>query len=292
MLLDSDEEEEEEVTYSKPQPKKTVDLVDKKHSVSKPKKKPQPKKDVGAKKEGAVESTSGAGGGGDSWPGNDGAQKRNNDRRKGRGGRGGYNSRGREFDRRSGTGRGREVKKSGGGGHNWGADKDETMNEERAEQEATNEVENGGDSEEKEGEAAEAQEPKEPEVVQLTLEEFMKKKEEERAEMASSDAFKAIQVEKVDESEFDGVVLSKKKDEDDDNENVSKKTGKKNSNKNKKQIVEDVGFRMKPVQRDREGRNRRNRDNRRGGRGGGRGGGFNSNSGNVEINDLNAFPSL
>lgn len=37
-----------------------------------------------------------------------------------RGGRGGA-FRGRELDRRSGTGRGREMKKSGAGGHNWGA---------------------------------------------------------------------------------------------------------------------------------------------------------------------------
>ena len=53
--------------------------------------------------------------------------RRNDDRntKNGRGGRAPARDGKREFDRRSGTGRGKEIKKGGGGARNWGSDKNE-----------------------------------------------------------------------------------------------------------------------------------------------------------------------
>ncbi|GMH48794.1 hypothetical protein TL16_g00375 [Triparma laevis f. inornata] len=48
---------------------------------------------------------------------------------------------GRDFDRKSGTGRGKEVSKGGAGGKNWGSDRDEIRNEGRREKTEDNEVE-------------------------------------------------------------------------------------------------------------------------------------------------------
>jgi plasminogen activator inhibitor 1 RNA-binding protein len=55
------------------------------------------------------------------------SKRPNNDRNTkfGRGGRGPVRDGKREYDRRSGTGRGKETKKDGGGAHNWGSDKNE-----------------------------------------------------------------------------------------------------------------------------------------------------------------------
>lgn len=50
-----------------------------------------------------------------------------------RGGRGGFTGRGREFDRISGTGRGKEVSKGGAGGHNWGSADEEARKAEHGE---------------------------------------------------------------------------------------------------------------------------------------------------------------
>ena len=46
--------------------------------------------------------------------------------RGGKGGRGGRGHGHRDFDRKSGTGHGREGVKSGGGKHNWGNEHDST----------------------------------------------------------------------------------------------------------------------------------------------------------------------
>jgi plasminogen activator inhibitor 1 RNA-binding protein len=102
--------------------------------------------------------------------------------------------RGREFERRSGTGRGKEIKKGGGGGHNWGK-----AGEDVPAPAATPDVAGG------ENAAAEA--PVVEEDPSLTLEEYEKQKAQKR----SGEAFELKEARKV-SSEIKGTVY--KKDED------------------------------------------------------------------------------
>ena len=90
-----------------------------------------------------------------------------------RGGRGGYSGRGREFDRISGTGRGKEVSKGGAGGHNWGSAEEEARKAEQGTSEEAAPAAEGEAAAEgaeakpaAEGEAAAPAAPAEPEVVE------------------------------------------------------------------------------------------------------------------------------
>ncbi|XP_031128032.1 RGG repeats nuclear RNA binding protein A-like [Ipomoea triloba] len=126
----------------------------------------------------------------------------------------------RVFDRRSGTGRGSELKREGSGRANWGTETDElAVMTEVNEVEKTQNVEKPSREEEeteanKEPPSTEAEE-KEPEDKEMTLEEYQKVLEEKRK------ALQALKPEerserKVDASEFDSMQqISKKKNTDD-----------------------------------------------------------------------------
>ena len=227
----------------------------------------------------------------------------NNDRntKGGRGSRQATRDGKRAYDRRSGTGRGKETKKGGGGARNWGSDKNDAKRAEGAVvegQEAANTPE-GEEVEDKRAEEAEEVEEEEPDNT-MTFEEYLASKAK-----PESDNFKSIKVREVDD-EFAGKMAKVAVEEDflvmGGGKNLRKKGGK--AGKEKQSI--DVGFRVaKPSSgggdRDRRergrreggrsgGNDRRGRDGRSGGRGGGdRKGG---RSAKINTTDTNAFPSL
>ncbi|KAG6677366.1 hypothetical protein I3842_14G022600 [Carya illinoinensis] len=121
----------------------------------------------------------------------------------------------RAFERRSGTGRGNEVKREGGGRGNWGTQTDEIVVTEEVVNETEKDVvdekpageEEAADSN-KENPANET-EDKEPEDKEMTLEEYEKLLEEKRK------ALQTLKTEerKVDAKEFESMQqLSSKKD--------------------------------------------------------------------------------
>jgi plasminogen activator inhibitor 1 RNA-binding protein len=97
--------------------------------------------------------------------------------------------RGRQFERHSGTGRGKEIKKGGGGGHNWGK-----AGEEVPAPAATPDAEN----------AAAEEAPVVEEDPSLTLEEY----EKLRAQKRSGEAFQAKEARKV-TTQVTGTVYKK-----------------------------------------------------------------------------------
>lgn len=125
----------------------------------------------------------------------------------GRGGRVPSREGKRAYDRRSGTGRGREIKKSGGGARNWGSDQNEARiaeqqppslaNDEEVLPEEDGEVNPQGKEEEQKKEAVEVSEelqrrPDEEDRT-MTLDEYLKKKAEEEHKLAS-EAFKTLSI--------------------------------------------------------------------------------------------------
>jgi plasminogen activator inhibitor 1 RNA-binding protein len=162
-----------------------------------------------------------------------------NDRntKSGRGGRAPTRDGKRAYDRRSGTGRGKEIKKDGGGPRNWGSDKEDAKKME-------GKVVDGDVKEEKpvvvavvaaaaEGETPEVEVPAEPTPKDntLTYAEYMAAKgKTEAAKMREVDnEFKGLAAAKKVESDF--LVMGG---------NKAKKTKKK---KDEKKSLE-VGFRM------------------------------------------------
>jgi len=115
----------------------------------------------------------------------------------------------RAYDRRSGTGRGREGKKEGGGGHNWGNDKNDAKKAEGPVTEGKEDV-NAPEGVVKEEaavvkEAVVEPEPEpEPEDVTISYEEYLSSKA-----TPDSAAFKAIEVRDI-ENEFAGKSAAKK----------------------------------------------------------------------------------
>lgn len=233
--------------------------------------------------------------------GNDRRRPNNNDRntKSGRGERTSPRDGKRAYDRRSGTGRGKEIKKGGGGARNWGSDKAEAKKMEGTINE--DEVKEDKPAEEKvDAVAEEAPVEEKPEDKTMTYAEYMAskgKKEETVREV---------------ENEFKGLSAAAKVEEDFLVMGGAKqKKTKKKKDGDKKTV--DVGFRVaKPNaggdDRDRGGRGGRGRGDRdRGGRGGrgsrdgrgkgrGRGGGRGSknanNTGSINVQDEAAFPSL
>lgn len=115
----------------------------------------------------------------------------------------------RTHDRRSGTGRGREVKKGGGGGRNWGSDQNDARKAEGPVTEGKEDA-NTPESEEaaeKEEEAVEEKEP-EPEEITMSYDEYMAQKAK-----PDSEAFKALESREVD-NEFAGKAAAKKEEAD------------------------------------------------------------------------------
>lgn len=206
----------------------------------------------------------------------------------------------RQYDRRSGTGRGKEIKKSGGGGRNWGSDKNAAKKAEGPVVEGSEDV-NTPEAEDKEVVEEEEVEEKEPEPVDNTMsyEEYLATKADPDSEL-----FKPVEVREV-ENEFSGKAAAKKETEDflvmGGGKQLKKKGTKKSAKetlvldfKVKNAISEDrrrEGKRDGGGRRDggggrREGGGRRDGGRQRGARGGG------GRGGKVDPNDASAFPSL
>lgn len=206
----------------------------------------------------------------------------------------------RTHDRRSGTGRGREVKKGGGGGRNWGSDQNDARKAEGPVTEGKEDA-NTPESEEaaeKEEEAVEEKEP-EPEEITMSYDEYMAQKAK-----PDSEAFKALESREVD-NEFAGKAAAKKEEADFLVMGGGKGLRKKGAGKKEKEKLV-LDFKVKSAISDDRGGDRR-RDGRRdsGRRDGGnrrdggrrerrdRGsrGGRNSSRG-LDTTNENAFPSL
>jgi len=223
---------------------------------------------------------------------------RNGDRntKKGRGGPGPARDGKRQFDRRSGTGRGKEIKKGGGGSRNWGSDKNEAKKAEKlsAEDAAANADDNNASDVKNTADGTVVDDPiveEKPEPVTYSFDEYLA----EKAKIQSESELFAPKEEKKIDDEFSGKALAKSEDGDYLNFGGGKKLRKKN--KEKKEVETLLpGFRVaKPENNDdRKDRGRRG-DRRSGGRGdrkGGRDRKKASQSKNVDVSDTDAFPSL
>uniref|UniRef100_A0A7S0C2G9 Hyaluronan/mRNA-binding protein domain-containing protein n=2 Tax=Proboscia inermis TaxID=420281 RepID=A0A7S0C2G9_9STRA len=239
--------------------------------------------------------------------------------KKGRGGRAPTRDGKRAYERRSGTGRGKEIKKGGGGARNWGSDKDAARaatSERHADSDAA--VKADGDAEKSEGDAEKSEkeeqtkeepEPEpEPEDVTISYDEYMKQKKEALA--ADSLAFKSLSVKEVDESSnaFKTVTASVKEETDFLVMGGGKSLRKKGLQKKSEKSVVEAGFRVGDQKsggsdrdrRDNSGRGRRDggggrsggRRDGRGGRGGGRSSGRGQRTPEINVSDPNSFPSL
>jgi len=198
----------------------------------------------------------------------------NNDRntKHGRGGRIPSRDGKRAYDRRSGTGRGKEIKKGGGGARNWGSDKQEAKS---AEGKLTEHQEESTDPEAKPDEAVtekeetenptpeeepESEEEPEPEDNTLSYEEYIKTKVRPESsafapkeERSLSNDFANVSAKVVVQEDF--LVMG-----------GAKQKKKRDKTKDKDKSIQ-VGFRVAP-----SGANTGERGDRRDGRGRGRGG--------------------
>lgn len=180
-----------------------------------------------------------------------GPKDRKGDRPSREGGSGGNTKTkgGREFERKSGTGRGKEVSKGGAGGNNWGNSKSAAADEAAAAA--------AGSEEAEEGDKAAREEVEENTI---SYEEYLAAKQAEDDAKAALEGFGALKPKEI-ESEFkvqpkvneleDFLVMGAGK-------GLRKKGGEK-----KEKVVVESAFRFKAPEREGEG----------GGRGGGRGSG-------------------
>jgi len=226
------------------------------------------------------------------------SKPKSNDRntKNGRGGRPPVRDGKRAYDRRSGTGRGKEIKKGGGGARNWGSDKNEAKKMEGRINE-DEEIAPGADSVEipVDVQAEEVEVPKEDNT--MTYSEYI----------ASKGKQEDVSLRET-KNEFAGVAAAAKGKEE---SFMSKGGGKKKKDKKNKEVEKltiDVGFRAPKsnVEGGRgEGRgdrrdSRGGRGDRRDGRGRGRGGKGGRGSRSVstkkpqglDVKDEGAFPSL
>lgn len=171
----------------------------------------------------------------------------------GRGGRGPVREGKRQYDRRSGTGRGKEIKKQGGGAHNWGSNRDAAAD---ADQSPTL-------NNEEDDTPAPAPEPDNT----MTMEEYLAQKKEKDSE---NKLLAATKERTVDDNAFDISKATKAGSDD----AFFAGTGGKSKKKEKKEKdvkTVDVGFRV-ATGADEGGRGRGEGRGGRGGRGEGRGG--------------------
>lgn len=244
-------------------------------------------------------------------------RSRRNDDRNTKTGRGGRHARDgkRAYDRRSGTGRGREMKKGGGGAHNWGSDKNDARAAEHEatassteEKAPTAEGETDGAVEEtkENGEGkAESNKKEDAAVVEeedntISYEEYIAAK---KSEVPESEFFKPLVTKQLDDvDDFAGKALVRSKDENFLVMGGGKAPKKKGKPKAEKQTIV-AGFRT-------GGRGGGERSDRRGGgrgggdRRGGRGRDRNRNDSgagsrsqkkqgaDVDVADTLSFPSL
>ena len=160
------------------------------------------------------------------------SKPKNNDRntKHGRGGRPPVRDGKRAYDRRSGTGRGKEIKKGGGGARNWGSDKNEAKKMEGRINE-NEELAMAVDGNDAEAPTEEVEPPKEDNT--MTYAEYMasKGKKEETSLRETK-------------NEFEGINAAAKEEEE---SFISMGRGKKKKDKKKKEVEKktvDVGFRV------------------------------------------------
>jgi len=216
--------------------------------------------------------------------------------KKGRGGPPPTRDGKRQFDRRSGTGRGREIKKDGGGSRNWGSDKNEAKKAEHAEsaEKAANNAEDANIVEEEN--AVVEEEPvveQEPEPATFSLDEYLA----EKAKIQADNELFAPKEEKMIDTDFSGKAVVKIVEEDYFGLGGGKKLRKKNKDKKEVETVVPSFKVAKPERSD--DRDSGRRGDRRGGRGvdgkrGGRSRGEEKKSKGSAVNvmDASAFPSL
>lgn len=244
---------------------------------------------------GNANKTSGRGGGGR-------GDTRNKGRGAGRGGKetGDRKNGKREYDRRSGTGRGSEVAKGGAGKGGWGTNEDEIAHQ-RKELESVESTTAEANTTNKAAVQEEPEEPVEPEKPTFTLDEFLAKRDASRQ---SSSVFSSMEVRQVTE-DFKGL---KTKDDDQSPFIVlgggkTKSANAKSQRSTAQEKITNLGFHAAPKEdfhrEERGGRGGRGGRGDRGGRGGpgGRGGNKSdraprSHGGKVDVNDKSAFPSL
>lgn len=185
----------------------------------------------------------------------------------------------RQYDRKSGTGRGKEIKKGGGGGHNWGSDKQDAKNAEGPVTEGKGEADAPeedptADAEKDPKETPTTEEPEpEPEVDNtISYEDYLAQKAR-----PDSAAFRPVAERQLDASEFAGKAAgSKKETEDFMHMGQGKKIRKKGTGKKEKEtLVLDLRSKGREGNQDRSGRGSGGyRQEGRGGGRGGRGGGY------------------
>lgn len=197
----------------------------------------------------------------------------------------------REFDRKSGTGRGREVSKGGRGSFGAGNVEQDAMEAEKNPEGVVDAV--AGEVEAETEDANENAVPEEPEIPTFTLDEYLEKRNAARLKVSSM--FGETKSRAVDESVFNGTVA---KVADELDAVAGKQSRKKDKPTIKAQTVE-VSFKFEPPQQERGGRGfrggRSDEERGRGGRGGrrsdGRSGGRGAPRASAVLN-LDDFPSL
>lgn len=179
----------------------------------------------------------------------------------------------REFDRRSGTGRGREVSRGGRGAFGAGNPAQDALDAEKNPQAAVEGAVDGAVEGAVEEVVVEEVTPAEPEPVTFTLDEFMQKREEARQRLAGLTGAPAA-VRTVDkEKDFAGLTtVAAGELENYLGSSAGKaEAARKDQRSTGKAVVSNVGFKFPAVQPERE---QRDRDGpRTGGRGGDREGG-------------------
>ncbi|KAH9622192.1 hypothetical protein KSS87_009579 [Heliosperma pusillum] len=211
----------------------------------------------------------------------------------------------RNYERRSGTGRGSEIKRDGAGRGNWGTTNDDIVREVEepiAENEVIVAVEKPTGEEEivdAEKETTVKKVEEEPEAKQYTLEEYEKILEEKRKALLSLSEQKKGE-RKIDVKDFQNMhLVSKKKNDDEvfiklDSEKDKKRDAAEREEKSKKSV--SINEFLKPAEGETHyrsgGRGRGRGRGDRGGRNGG-GGGYARNNGSAPaIADAGQFPAL
>lgn len=189
----------------------------------------------------------------------------------------------REFERRSGTGRDKTVKKEGGGARNWGSNEAEaeTATPEAEATDATAATE--------EEETAEEAAPVAPEPVTFTLDEFRAR---QAAERSQGEGFGELEIREVDASEFSEFSVKAKEEEESFFAGGANKQKREKARKTKAVLTgKDVGFRAPAVERG-DGRGDRGDRRGRGERGEGRGGRGGRGNRAPNVTNANDFPTL
>jgi len=143
----------------------------------------------------------------------------------------------RVYDRKPGTGRGREFKKSGGGRGNWGKEGEEQQPQPVEEGKEKTEENKEEKTEEKVEEVVDKkdEEPVEEEDKTITFEEYLKQKETPKFELPA--ARKPNEgVDKKEQKKWEGYAVLKRDDEE-EKEETSTETSEKKEKKPKKTLV-------------------------------------------------------